>query len=238
MAPSSTTPQTPDDTPNGLTDGRLLARNAAWNLLTQGAPMAAAVITIPVLIAGIGTDRFGVLTLAWIFLGYFSLFDLGLGRALTKLVADELGRGAKEEIPALVWTAMALMAALGAVGGLVVALISPWLVRDALKIGGPLQTEAIRSFHLIAALLPFAISISGLRGVMEAHQRFRAINLVRMSTGLFTLGGPLMVLPFSRSLVAVVGVMAAAKVVSWLAYLALCLYAVPACVGAWGFGPG
>ena len=42
----------------------------------------------------------------------------------------------------------------------------------------------------MAALLPFVISISGLRGVMEAHQQFRSINVVRMATGLFTLVGP------------------------------------------------
>ncbi|MBV8232788.1 MAG: oligosaccharide flippase family protein, partial [Planctomycetaceae bacterium] len=76
-----------------LTHGRLLGRNAIWNLLSQVAPLAVAVVTMPVLIRGLGTDRFGVLTLAWMVLGYFSLLDLGLGRALTKLVAERLGLG-------------------------------------------------------------------------------------------------------------------------------------------------
>ena len=227
MAPSPTPSPTSDAAPAGLTGGRLLARNAAWNLVTQCAPMAVALVTIPVLIAGIGTDRFGVLTLAWIVLGYFSLFDLGLGRALTKLVADELGRGAEQNIPPLVWTAAALTGAMGLVGALFVGLISPWLVRDVLKVAGPLQAESLRTFFLMAALLPFVISIAGLRGVMEAHQQFRSINLVKMAAGLFTLVGPLLVLPFTRSLVAVVGVMAAGKVVAWFIYLGLCLRTVP-----------
>ena len=33
---------------------------------------------------------FGVLSLVWMFIGYFSLFDLGLGRATTKLVAEKI----------------------------------------------------------------------------------------------------------------------------------------------------
>jgi O-antigen/teichoic acid export membrane protein len=214
-------------TPTSLTSGRLLARNAVWNLITQCAPMAVALWTIPLLIEGIGKARFGVLTLSWIALGYFSLFDLGLGRALTKLVAERLGLGEVSGIPPLVWTALGLMTILGLAGSLFVGLISPWLVRDALKIAGPLQAESLRAFLLMAALLPFAISISGLRGVMEAHQRFRSINVVRMVTGLFTLVGPLLILPFSRSLVAVVGVMAAGKLASWLAHVALCLGTVP-----------
>jgi O-antigen/teichoic acid export membrane protein len=225
LASSSTQETTP--TPAALTGGRLLARNAVWNLVMQCAPMAVAIVTIPVLIAGIGTERFGLLTLVWIVLGYFSLFDLGLGRALTKLVADELGRGAEESIPPLVWTGAALLGALGLLGALFVGMISPWLVRDALKIDRPLRGEALRAFLMMAALLPVVISTSGLRGVMEAHQKFRSINLVKMGTGLFTLVGPLLLLPFTRSLFAVVVVMASSKVIAWLVYIILCFRTIP-----------
>jgi O-antigen/teichoic acid export membrane protein len=70
--------------------GRLLARNVVWNLIGGGAPMLVAVFCIPILAKGLGTDRFGVLALAWALIGYTSLFDLGLGRALTQLVAKKL----------------------------------------------------------------------------------------------------------------------------------------------------
>ena len=71
-----------------LIGGRRLVRNVFWNLLGTGAPLLVAIVAIPMLIEGMGTARFGVLTLAWMVVGYFSLFDLGLGRALTKLVAE------------------------------------------------------------------------------------------------------------------------------------------------------
>src|SRR5690349_12991599 len=117
-----------------LTSGRLLARNTVWNLLGSGAPMIVAVFCIPILIRGLGTDRFGVLTLAWALIGYASLFDLGLGRALTQLVARKLGAGEEREIPSLVWTSLLLMLVLGTVGAAVVLLISPWLVHGGLNI--------------------------------------------------------------------------------------------------------
>src|SRR5439155_4481215 len=126
-----------------------------------------------------------------------------------RLVAEKLGLGAEQCVPPLVGTALGLMMALGFVGTVLVGLISPWLVREALQISGPLQAESIQAFRLMAALLPFAIGIAGLRGVLEAHQQFRSINVVRMATGMFTLVGPLLVLPFTRSLVAIVGVIAA-----------------------------
>src|SRR5712664_3110193 len=111
-----------------LTSGRLLARNTVWNLVGSGAPMLVAVFCIPILILGLGKERFGVLTLAWALIGYASLLDLGLGRALTQLVAKKLGAGEEREIPSLAWTSLLLMLLLGFAGAVAVFLISPWLV--------------------------------------------------------------------------------------------------------------
>ena len=63
-------------------DGRASAtvRNVLWSLAGTGLPLIVAAASIPSLIAALGTTRFGVLSLAWIVVGYFSLFDLGLGR--------------------------------------------------------------------------------------------------------------------------------------------------------------
>src|SRR5712664_3545251 len=116
-----------------LTSGRLLARNTVWNLIGNGAPLIVAVFSIPILIHGLGKDRFGVLTLAWALIGYASLFDIGLGRALTQLVAKKLGSGEDHEIPALVWTSLLLMALLGVLGAGVVGLLSPLLVHRVLN---------------------------------------------------------------------------------------------------------
>src|SRR5713226_6786990 len=111
-----------------LTSGHRLARNAFWNLIGSGGPMLLAIFCIPVLIKGLGTDRFGVLTLTWAVIGYAGLFDLGLGRALTQLVAKKLGRGEDHEVPTLVWTSLILMLLLGVVGTAVVILLTPFLV--------------------------------------------------------------------------------------------------------------
>ena len=210
-----------------LIGGGLLARNVFWNFLGIGAPLLVAIVAIPMLIEGLGLARFGVLSLAWMVVGYFSLFDLGLGRALTKLVAEKLGKSQNDEIPALIWTAMSLMAILGVLGAIIAAALSPWLVGRMLNIPIELQTETLISFYILAASIPVVIVSTGLRGIMEAYQRFGIVNAVRILLGIVTFVGPLLVLPFSNSLVPVVVVLVFARLISGLAYAVLYLRSNP-----------
>src|SRR5216684_4824455 len=211
-----------------LTSGRLLARNTVWNLLGNGAPMVVAVVCIPILIRGLGKERFGVLTLAWALIGYASLFDLGLGRALTQLVAKKLGAGEEREIPSLAWTSLLLMLLLGLAGTAAVVLASPWLVHRVLHIPGALQAETLRSFYLLGLSIPVVINTAGLRGLLEAHQRFGIISALRIPMGVYSFAGPLLVLPFSKSLFPVVAVLVAGRAIAWGAHLLLCLRVMPA----------
>src|SRR5215210_7620158 len=97
-------------------NARLLARNSLLNLAAQVTPLVFAVVAIPPLVRGLGAERFGILTLAWAAIGYFSLFEFGLARALTQTVAQRLGKGDDEDLPAVAWTALLMMLGLGLVG--------------------------------------------------------------------------------------------------------------------------
>jgi O-antigen/teichoic acid export membrane protein len=211
-----------------LISGRILARNTIYSLIGQGAPLLVAVFAIPQLIKGLGTDRFGILTLAWMVLSYFSLFDLGLGRALTQLVAEKLGKeSGEEEIPALVGTASFLMLILGLVGTLVFVILSPAIVYNVLKIPTELRSETVVAFYLLSASVPLITSTAGTVGILSALQRFDLINAVRIPLGLLMFLGPVLVLPFSQSLVPVIAVLLAIRFLAWGIYIWLCLHAMP-----------
>ena len=102
-----------------------MAHNTLWSLVGKIVPMLGALVSIPILIKALGTDRFGVLTLAWILVGYFSLFDLGLSRALTYFVARKEGAGQQEDLLSMIWTALILMCGLGVFGAIVMAGLEP-----------------------------------------------------------------------------------------------------------------
>ncbi len=204
-----------------------LARSAVWNILGQVIPLTVAVFTVPVLIRGLGTDRYGVLNLAWGLIGYFSLFDFGLSRALIKFVAEKLGAGGHDELPANVWTALLLMFAMAVVGALATAIAAHWLVHHVLKIPPNLQPESLRAFYLLAASLPIIVTDAGLSGVLAAHQEFAKINAVLIPVRIFMFIGPLVVLPFTQSLAVVTTVLVAGRLIGWVANYLLCLQVMP-----------
>ena len=206
-----------------VTNARILARNSVLNLVGVGMPLVVAVIAIPPLVRGLGPDRFGILTLVWAAIGYFSLFELGLSRALTQAVAERLGNGNRDELPTLTWSALLLLFILGTIGACVTAAATPLLVSRVLNVPEALRGEARTAFYVLAISLPIVVTSVGLRGIMEAHQHFGAVTALRMPLVAFMFLGPLLVLPFSRSLVPSVIMLAAGRAISGLAHLVICL---------------
>ena len=205
-----------------LLSGRLLASNVIWNLVGAGLPLLIAIWAIPVLIEGMGKERFGLLAIVWMGVSYFSLFDLGIGRAITKLVAESLGGNRNEEHASLAATGLKLMFVLGILAALVFAIISPWLVHTVLNVPSDLVEEAVWSFWILSAALPFVISTAGQIGVLQAHQRFARISAIRIPLGVVTFLGPALALNYSSSLIFTTLVLAGARVVAWIAYSFFC----------------
>ncbi len=189
--------------------------------------MLVALFAIPFLVRTLGTERFGVLVLAWMVVGYFGLFDMGLGNAITKSIAERLGAGDRSEIPSIFSTGMTLLLALGVAGGIVAWWSSPWLVRSVLKIPVPLQEETLKAFRLLAISIPPVIGTAGLVGVLQAYQRFDLVNIIRVPMGIFTYLGPLLAIPLGGDLVTVVTVLLCGRCVAWAVHLRFCLRLAP-----------
>ena len=214
-------------TPTNLTSGRLLARNTLLNFVGEAAPLAVAFVSVPLMIRGLGVDRYGVMTLVMIAVGYFSLFDFGLGRAATRLIADAAAAGDDAQVPGIFWTSLYLMFAFGIVAAIIVAAVAPWLVTHVLKIPAALRAESLTAFYLLALSTPFALSGSSCNGILSAYQRFDLINALRIPMSTFGYLGPLAILPFSRHLGAVVGVLVLVRMAGWLIGLYLCFKVAP-----------
>lgn len=210
-----------------LTRTSLLARNTVYNLLGQIAPLFAALLAIPILVRNLGADRFGVLGISWVVLGYFSLFDLGLGRVITKMIAEKLGSDRKEDIAPIIWTGLGFMLMLGLIMMSLLLAVSHLLVHSVLKIPQTLQDESFRAFIILAACVPIVVMTAGLRALLEAYQKFGIVNLIRMANGVMLYISPLIVLPFTLSIQYIVLVLTLVRLVVLSVYFVACRQKIP-----------
>lgn len=159
-----------------------LVENASWVFLGNATPMLIGLAAFPLLIARLGVERFGVLGIVWAVAGYFSLFDLGLGRTLTKMVSDHLGLGDRGAPPQLIWTALWLIGVFGVLGGVILFVVAPYVV-SAFHLGGDLEKEAAQAFRCLSFSIPVVVMSSAIVGILEAYHCFRQVARIRMMIG-------------------------------------------------------
>lgn len=215
---------TPVIPPSG---GRTLVSNVAWNLFGHGAPLLVAFLVIPLLIKGLGTQRFGVLVLAWMVVGYFTLFDLGIGRAITKYTSEYLVKKAFSELNELIWASLLSLFAIGILGMAVIHGLAPYLVTRVLVIPSTIQQEAIDAFGLLALSLPIVVGTSAARGILEAQNRFVTVNAIAVPAGVANYLLPLAAIHVANDLSLVVLFLVAGRTITWLLFLYFSLNSLP-----------
>lgn len=207
---------------NKLTGKKLLTRNILWNFFAQGLPLLIALFTIPLIIKGMGVDRFSLLTLIWVIIGYSNLFDFGLGRALTQLISKKIALEEVKDIPSLIWTALTIVFALGILATAVIWLLTPFIVHTILKVPEGYVKETTYSLYALALTLPMLLLIVNIKGILEAYQKFFVISLLRLPVVLFNYIGPLFVLPFSNDLFHIVLLLVAGRIITFVLHIYAC----------------
>ena len=220
-----------DNLANKLTNKKLLFKNILWNFFAQGFPLIIALVTIPLIIKGMGTDRFSILTLVWTVLGYSNLFDFGLGRALTQLISKKIGNNDTKDIPSIIWTTLFIVFFLGLFALAVVWVLTPLIAINLLKIPGIYINETINSLYLVAISLPSVLLIINIKGILESYQNFALLSFLKIPVIIFNYIGPLFVLPFTNNLYYVVLLLVIGKIITFFLHAIACIKTVEGLTG-------
>jgi O-antigen/teichoic acid export membrane protein len=210
-----------------LLSRKALAKNSLINLAGFGLPLLVGLVAMPLTVRGFGVERFGVLTLGWAVIGYFSLFDMGIGRAITQSIAERLGVASARDISRLAWTGLLMMLIFSLIGAVVVASLTPWFVTSILNMPEALREETIAAFILLAGAIPSVVLSAGLAGILTALQRFDLINALRIPIGMMIFLVPLAILPYSKSMAYVCAGLLIIRVLFLVLYMAACFHAFP-----------
>jgi O-antigen/teichoic acid export membrane protein len=149
-----------------------LRRNIAFTVATQGAVIAVALVTTPVILSGLGLAAFGVWTVALAVASYIMTLGSGFGASLQRFTAVAAGEDEPDATTRLFWTGVAFFSGVGLLIAVLSQSLSPALV-SAFDVTGPLKTDAISMWRLMGVSIAVALVASFLGNVQHALGRFR-----------------------------------------------------------------
>ena len=151
-------------------------RHTIYNTAGALIPLAVALLTIPAYLHTIGEIRYGVLMLAWVLLGNFGVFDLGLGAALAQRIAALRNAGHSERATAF-WTALGANAAFGAVGGVILLPVGAYFFSNMASIPPEIRGEIDVAIFWLAVAVPITTISGALTGALQGDAFFLRLNV-------------------------------------------------------------
>jgi len=198
---------------------RTVTANVLANLVNAGTSIAAAAISVPLVLHYVGLDGFGVWTLAQTALIYTATAETGFGPAVQRFVS--VAHGARDRVGAarVVWSASGFYVALGAVVALLTAALASPIV-SLFDVPAALHDDAVAMFRITGVAMLLALVAAGLANVLQGMERFAAAAVATAVSAAVFLGTAIALLADGRGL-------------RGLAEAALAQYAVGVLVRAW-----
>lgn len=186
----------------------------SWNLIGLGLPLVVAATTVPHLLELLGSQRFGLLTLAWGLIGYAGALDLGIGRAATQRISVLREGHEQSAVQDVLATAVRLTVVTSGIAMLFIA-ISAWLGVGKLINSSEVAFQEINSaIFLLALALPMQAISATYRGVSEAYLNFRNINILRILLGAANFGLPYLIALYSKRVDLLIGSLVVSRLVA------------------------
>jgi O-antigen/teichoic acid export membrane protein len=164
-----------------------LLANVQYGIVSRVWALVLALATTPLLLHGLGAERFGVWVLLSAIAGYLTYFDFGIGVALAQLVAMDMPR-APEETRRMVGTGTWLSVLLAVFLAAVALLARPLLFR-IFPLGGAGRQEADTAYILIVAAFSVLAACASFQAVLIGKGKLRAYYLTSMAIATLQLAG-------------------------------------------------
>lgn len=153
-----------------------MVRGVFWNIIGMVAIALTMLVTIPIFLRYFGAERYGILATVWVFFGYFSVLDFGMGPAIINFLSrPEHADG--EGASGVFWTAIFLNTLVGlSVAVLLIAII---VGIDAAGVFAPgmIRDELMRALPWLLLMLPVSLVYPILIGALDARQLFGLANM-------------------------------------------------------------
>ena len=166
-----------------------ISRHTTYNLAGAVLPIGVTLITVPLYLQVVGLERYGILNICWVVLGYVGFLDLGLGPAVSQKIASA-AKDDGDTAEAVFWTAVWLSLAAGLLSALLVYAGAAAYFASG-RLASPFSEEIRQAVPLLGLMLPVGMMSGVAAGALQGRQRFLALNLISTTSSTLTLVLPL-----------------------------------------------
>lgn len=166
------------------------ARNTFYNLLGGAAPMLVALVTVPLYVRFIGAAEYGILTIAWLLMGYSVYAELGMGQGVANEIA-KLEDAQAAQRSTVFWTGFWTALFSGLIVGLLITGLAYVFVPSWSNLEPGLRAQLLQSLPWLILASPLATGITVLSSAVESRQFFKHANIVQSSGWILIQGLPL-----------------------------------------------
>lgn len=180
-----------------------IAGNVFYGFLTWILPLGLSFAATPTIIETLGAKDYGIYALVLGFIGYS--FAFGIGRAITKYVAEYRSSGETEKIRDVISATFFINVAVGLVGVGLIFLSADRIVTDVFKIGEDEQSKTVTALYIAAAIIFFTMLNQVFNAVLQGIHRFDVYSKILNASNFALLSGNLALAWFGYGLLVLLG---------------------------------
>lgn len=178
-----------------------VVRNTLFNYLAVVSITLIRFVSMPIIIHGLGNDRYGIYSAILSVVGYVGLLDLGIGFSLTKFVAEYEARRDYRSLNEFLSTALLLYIVLGLLGVAALAGGSEFIIHRLFQIPEPLWGDARHVIWISAVSLFNGLTFGIFGNLLNGLQRQDVSRLISIGNTLITYSGAIVLIRLGYGLV-------------------------------------
>jgi len=172
---------------NNINPHKRLVKNAMFSALSWFLPIILTVFGTPLIVKGLGYEKYGLYALILGFISYS--FTFGIGRAVTKYVSEYNTSSQKQKVSEVISTTFWFSILLCLIGGILLIGSSEYIVSDVLQINAVFHDSAIYGLYIASASICLMLVGQVFQGVLQAIHRFDQVSFLITLNGFIQTAG-------------------------------------------------
>ncbi len=166
--------------------GKKFVKNSLYGVLEFAWPILLSIAVTPFIVRQLGIDAYGILSIVSVTLGFFAIFDLGLGLAAVRDIAEHYEKKDYIEINRVLSSILLTYLVIGTFGALVIVFAADFLTTQVINIPAQYLEVAKFAFYVAAFGFLFNMIIGVLGSIPKAIQRYDVSTKISIVFGTLT----------------------------------------------------